>query len=55
MSGHTFSVVMRPADDWLSYDTWQLVCTCGIWSGASYTTKEAAEREVRHTRHWKGR
>lgn len=54
MSGHTFDVVVRPADDWIEYDTWQLVCSCGILSGASYRTRDEALREPRHTRHWTG-
>lgn len=48
-----FSVVFRPADDWIDRDTWQLVCSCGIWSGVSHPTEAEAWREPRHTRHYR--
>jgi hypothetical protein len=51
MSEHTFTVVLRPADEWIETDTWQLRCSCGIESGASHATREDALREPRHLRH----
>lgn len=49
---HEFTAELRPADEWIEVDTWQLRCTCGIASGASHPTRAEALREPRHTRHW---